>query len=135
MRTFRILAGLLVGCTAFVILNLILISLGGFTFDLQAASRTAAENVIRLAVFLVWAAAVLGAAALVGRISGRLEVPVAVAAAILATTILVKVGTNSSPTSILSDALLPNTMLSLPLLTLSAVGASLVFFARRQDLR
>ncbi len=80
--------------------------------------------------FLAWAAAVFGTAVLVGRISGSWEVLLAVSAAIL-----VEAGGAASSNGILSEAMLPSTMLSLSLLTLSAIGASLVFFARRTDLR
>jgi hypothetical protein len=121
---------LLVGCVFFVLLNLLIVAFGGFPDPMQSVQRTTAESVLMLLSFLAWAAAVFGTAVLVESISGSWEVLVAVSAAIL-----VEAGGAASSNGILSEAMLPSTMLSLSLLTLSAIGASLVFFARRSDLR
>jgi hypothetical protein len=102
---------------------------------MQSVQRTTAESVLMLLSFLAWAAAVFGTAVFVESISGSWEVLVAVSATVLATVILVEAGGAASSNGILSEAMLPSTMLSLSLLTLSAIGASLVFFARCTDLR
>jgi hypothetical protein len=129
MRAVRLM-GLLIGCGIFISLNLLVVAFGGFPDPMQSVQRTTAESVLMLLSFLAWAAAVFGTAVLVESISGSWEVLVAVSAAIL-----VEAGGSASSNGILSEAMLPSTMLSLSLLTLSAIGASLVFFARRSDLR
>ena len=135
MRAVRLLVGLLIGCGIFISLNLLVVAFGGFPDPVQSVQRTTAKSVLMLLSFLAWAAAVFGTAVFVESISGSWEVLVAVSAAVLATVILVEAGGAASSNGILSEAMLPSIMLSLPLLTLSAIGASLVFFARCTDLR
>lgn len=130
MRAVRLLIGFLIGCGIFISLNLLVVAFGGFPDPMQSVQRTTTESVLMLLSFLAWASAVFGTAVLVGSISGSWEVLVAVSAAIL-----VEAGGAASSNGKLSKAMLPSTMLSLSLLTLSAIGASLVFFARCTDLR
>ena len=122
---WRLLAGVLTGVASTVAIH------GAITFWTMhsAAPSGGLRGVVEVTlVVLVWAVASVGLGLLVGKVAGRLEVPVAAGSGLVG---LIAVG--YLPGSFADPVVL--VFSAIPFLILVATGGMLAFFARRTDLR